>query len=534
MGSSSLGRTEWPLGCQLCLAIICLTGAGQGMASSVLPGEVSVGSGVTLTMDYSDNISLGGEGPGSDLVLQAAPGFNFSVTGRRTNLTLDYSLRALKYLELSEADDLRHQLSAGADFEIFQDILSIDAKASAGTRVTNPALGVGVDDLNATDSFQQTWSIGLNPKLSLRHGSFARSDLHVRADALTIGNRTDSGSTGWGITYSLTGGEEFANLPWSVSYNRDHVANRGAENDASEQLGARIGRRFTSRWGLNLEVGWEKNRSGRGYQAGSGLVLGATLNWTPNPRTNASLTVGRRSFGDTYALALNHKSRRTVIGIKYSESLSSFRSNVLEADFGGPEEIFGLAAQDVEQAGTLIASGILSTAAPGLPPESVQAVEDLVALLGQDLPGQDASAADLAFESLLPETGTQSSNVFLQRRVSIAYGLNTGRTSIGTSFNAVWRDSGSRGGTSDSMSVALNLGRRLGGNTSAKLGVTWTDRAGNAESRDLRVTAALSRQLSRHVSASLRYGHARRSGDSESAQGGYHENRLTFALASKW
>jgi len=559
-----------------------------GSLSLALGAETRLTTRVSSELHYSDNIGLASRDPGSDTVLQVVPGMAFSAKSRRGHLAIDYSLRAIDYVENDQADDLRHALSAKADLELYPEVLSVNAAASAGSRVTNPSRGVGIDDLNVTQGTQQTWSVNLNPHLRLRHGSFARSDLQLRSDVLTIGNRTKGASTGWGISYSLTSGPDFAALPWSLSYRRRGVSNSGRGTDAFERLAARIGRKLNNRWGVGLELGWEKNRVGSGYRAGSALVLSSTLNWTPNPRTKASLTVGERSFGRTVALSLSHKSRRSVIGLRYSEELSSFRANVLEASLGGPAQIFGLTVPDSSQVASEVATGLLGAVAPGLPSQAVLGAGDLAArLVAQNLPGQPASASDQLLSSLLPQTAPQSSDVFLQRRLSLAYGLTTGKTSISTSFNVVSRDSGSGSGTdssarlasaarfvsatrvasasglgpaaslasaarlvaranadsgatsrrgvSDTTSAALNLGRRVGPHTSANVGVTWTDRGGaGSDYQDLTITAGLSRQLSKHLSTSFRYGRVQRMGASQSAQGQYAENRLTLTLATRW
>jgi uncharacterized protein (PEP-CTERM system associated) len=457
-------------------------------APVVLAGDWKVTDSVKTGVTWLDR---SGNDPSSGLVLQLSPKVSLAGRGARAKANVSYGLNATVGNSDTETRGLSHDLSATGQLEAIEDLVLIDAQASAKL-VGNSATSGTVDSLNAEQDGRQSYSFKVSP--SLKHQFDNRYVTVVSNNSFDLVGYTggteqandSSTSNSWNL--GLQSGPLFTTFNWDLGVTETTTSYEDRD-DTRTSYSAGLGYRIDAQWRLNLRGGWEEND----VQTDRDDTDGATWNvggvWTPNPRTTVSGDYGYRYIGNTFALRASHRSRRTNVSLDASRDISNRRAARLADSF------FFLADQ---------------TGVPIIDPNTGNPI---IVNLPQ-----------------LQETDEDYVNTQLRAAVSVV-GRRTSVTLTGDIANRKYEVSNA---DEDSYGLSVRVSRQLGGALSASLSGSLDHAEGtvNGSSDTYDIGFQLSRKLGRRTSAAIDLLHRER--DATNDNDSYTENRIGFSITSSF
>jgi uncharacterized protein (PEP-CTERM system associated) len=327
-------------------ALLLLSLAAGSAAAQSGPGlrlVPSLSVGQTVTDAYEGDAGSGRRG---EAITSLGAGLRMSGRGGWIEGTLDYSVSGLLHARDSKANNLQNRLSASLKAELVPRHIDLVALASI-TQQPVSALAVQTPDSVVSERNRSEVRV-----LSLRPTLRGRVAGAVDASASLAVTATDSGraaadaqasdSTNGSASLSLAS-VGAGRLAWSLSAVRavaDFEAGRRTEDD---RVIAALTLRPDVDWELRLRGGVEANdfRSTDKQRFDS---WGAGLAWTPSPRTSVQLDADRRSFGHSHSVAMQHRSRRTVVRLSDSQDVSRGGGDTTQALVGAYDLFFELFA----------------------------------------------------------------------------------------------------------------------------------------------------------------------------------------------
>lgn len=285
------------------------------------------------TLTYTDNVNLqSGDRKHSELIGQFTPGVTVVGNSRRLQVSGSAQWNQFAYLHSSgrNTNDTQRQYSGALRGIVVDDLLFVDASASRGLQSTSafgPQLGSDLYSLgNRTEV--STWRI--SPYLVHRFGRSATAQLRYTRDSVDTGERNLFGnSNGDTVSFNLDSGSAFHTIAWGTSYYRQDLDNALTGKSSTEAVSANLRYPVTPRFALTADVGYDRydfegpggKNAGRNWSGG--------IHWAPSQRTSLAASLGRHFYGQTGALDATHRSRRTVWNIKYTDGITTSRSQFL-------------------------------------------------------------------------------------------------------------------------------------------------------------------------------------------------------------
>ncbi|WBS03246.1 TIGR03016 family PEP-CTERM system-associated outer membrane protein [Pseudoduganella sp. SL102] len=308
---------------------------GSAMLLALLPSAVraawQVKPSVELRETWSDNPQLRSDNEKqSQFITSVSPGVTITNDTPRLQVAASYRLNAFAYSDRRATgnDRFNNSLNATVKGNVIQDLLFVDATAGisqAQVSAFGPVSNNGYSDTNRSE----VRSYRVSPFIVHQFGAFATTQLRYAHDLV------DSDQVGFGrstsdvIDLSLNSGPSFKTLGWGLQLNReavdDSIAPRSINSSALANLRYSLNRQFN----LTATGGYDKfdyDGMGEGTK-GASWSLG--FGYEPSTRTSVRMSAGRRYYGNSYFLAVSHRSRNTVWSINYSDDVTSSRSNFL-------------------------------------------------------------------------------------------------------------------------------------------------------------------------------------------------------------
>lgn len=280
----------------------------------------------TATGTYTSNANLSSTDRQSDFIAQISPGVRIDSRSGRIRGSLDYSLNALAYANDTSRNQVQHALSAAFIGDIVDNRLIVDARAGISQQSIS-AFGVqavGLPGNNANRSEVRTYSVA--PVLRGRIGDLA--DVQAR---LSVGGTKSTQSQGVGdstsvaATVGLTGGR--GPLGWSfnlVEQTTDY--DRGRKIRQGSQIGG-LSYVPDVDWRLSFRAGRESTDV-ESVERQSNTTWGAGVDWSPSPRTQVSVQMDRRYFGNGHGISVQHRMARSLIRFSdFRDASSDIASN---------------------------------------------------------------------------------------------------------------------------------------------------------------------------------------------------------------
>jgi uncharacterized protein (PEP-CTERM system associated) len=293
--------------------------------------EVKVTPSVTVQETWTDNVNQAPAGQArSEFITEIAPGLSVVENTPRLKFAGSYLFHEFFYSDKSAANlhNNTSDLQAALNANVIDDLLFFDAAATRSLQAVS-AFGpqVAGNPYNAANSTEMsTWRV--SPYLVRRIGSTANLVARYTKDS-TQTNVIGYGNTRGDDASILLTSVGDQRIGWNLSYDRQHLSDRQAGDSTATMALAGLSWRVHPGLALTSSVGYDDYD----YQALGGRTRGR--NWSvgfaynPSERTSLTMSVGRRYFGNSRALAAIHRSRRTVWNLSYNEAVTTSREQFL-------------------------------------------------------------------------------------------------------------------------------------------------------------------------------------------------------------
>lgn len=292
---------------------------------------------LSVTEHYTDNIALA---PASlarnEWTTTIRPSVLVSGNSARLRFNGRYAPELLSRM-VEGSSGVSHFLDASGNAELLTRTLFVDFKSAVSQQNISLSGPQADSNINTTTNRTSIRTYSVSPYLRREFGADAIGEFRLTHDAMHIGGvGSISGNTGAvsssrsnRLDTTLGSGPAFRLMTWNLALSRSHVdyKENGQKIDA-QRVSASAGRLFAQEIRLNANVGYEDS----GYPDSFGQKLKGNFwsvgpEWTPSPRTRMAATFGHRYFGPSRTFNFEHRSRLTVWGLDYSESVTTTRFN---------------------------------------------------------------------------------------------------------------------------------------------------------------------------------------------------------------
>jgi uncharacterized protein (PEP-CTERM system associated) len=450
-------------------------------------------AGVLSRLIFTDNLFLTAQRPEPAMIFQLTPNITGGRSGSRSSYRWYYGPSALFYSGgNADLNRVFHVLQANANVDIVKEHLALQFSANANQNLVDPNMqSTGFDAFGNPDAFAQTASISVAPVIQfplLRPNvatvRFAPGLNYVFAAKTAEGAR-NAGSTGSQSYLTIASGGYFSRTPWDVAAFSNIFSNDN-DNDGISSVTGTVAYPVSAKWSIQGLVGYEWGQYESLSEPGGGRWR-VTPYWSPSRNTSIGLGYGWRYFGADYFASINHRYKKTVITMSYEVVVSNARTALLDTPVVSFEDAFG---------------------EPIISPASDQTLSGSV------------------------ENPPLVTGVFLQYQSLASVAQRLGRTTGYFSLNQNRWDYQSSGVQVDDLQGSLRFNRALSRRTRGEVGAQYwlynQFAVGAVDFDQFKVWGALSYQVNRRVSGSIRYFYNQRSSDT--AAQSFDENGLWLTM----
>jgi uncharacterized protein (PEP-CTERM system associated) len=273
---------------------------------------------LALTQTWTDNLQLDDRNKDAALVTTLSPGISVLSNSGVLRGSLDYSLHGIAYVKTEQSARVQHALSANGRAELISGRLFVDLRATVGQQNESAFGLLSAPSLNSQESSpylanenrRETATLSVSPLLRGTLGGIATYDL--RADV----NRTETRGSNLGDSRGHGGSLRIAELDpgvfgWWLQFSSQELSASSVSSNRSST--ARVGLSYQPDpdWFFTLNAGHERSNF-LGGEGRNGATAGASAQWTPTPRTQASADWQRYSYGNSHGLTFEHRMSRSV------------------------------------------------------------------------------------------------------------------------------------------------------------------------------------------------------------------------------
>lgn len=281
----------------------------------------------SVTQTLTDNTLLDDARKRSDAITEVTVGVSLASRGRVRGF-LDYQLTGSAHARESSENNVSNSLRAGMNAVLVDDFLFLDASASIAQQTVS-AFGVQTVGSNTDRNRTEVRSYTITPSMRGLIGSFARYDVRwsrTQQSAATseLGDSTDDALA---VTLSSATASRVGWALSAVQQRSDFDAGRSTETKNAKGT---LTYRATPELSLNASAGREWSDL-LGPDDGGRRTWGLGLNWTPTERTRLNLQRERRFFGDTNAVAFEHRMKRSTWRFSSSEDIATASPSLVSA-----------------------------------------------------------------------------------------------------------------------------------------------------------------------------------------------------------
>ena len=495
MGGGDLRRQITIIGTAASAGAIALAGGLLIGGTSAL-AQLRIEPSVSVSETFSDNVDRDPDGEGDEaFITEVSPSIALRWNTGRLTATVDAGLAVQHQTKGDdEGIEVLPEAAGLGSAELWREHLFFDASAAASTELLNTRN----QDTESNRSIIQTYRA--NPRLLGKFGSFADVETFYQfTQVIDEGGGSNTGDDigdeqEHEIGATLSAGPDFTRIRWALSGTASEAERENQPNVSRREgllnLEYIVDRTFTVLGG----VGYQEFDDGDATNEVSGVIWDAGFRWRPGPRTDVTVTYGRRDDSNSFTANGRHRiTPQTSVFASYDEVLET-----------GQERL----AQDLSFISTDPNTGQLidsRTGQPFDPQTSITTVDD-------DTQRTKTFRAGIA--------GTRGRNTF-----GLTGSFQTTRD-VGTSTT---------GEEEDAYQVTANWGRRL--STRANLGtaVSYSRNefaTDNLTDNEYSAEVTYSYNIFQNVNAFGTYEFATQDSTNEAEE--FVENRVTVGLAVRF
>ena len=472
-------------------------------ARNIKAEPIVASAGVLSRLVFTDNLFLTAQRPEPAMIFQLTPNITGGRSGSRSSYRWYYGPSALFYSgDNSDLNRVFHVLQANASIDLVKEYFALQLSANANQNLVDPTVqSTGFDAFGNPDAFAQTASISVAPviqfpllRANVATVRFAPGLNYVFAAKTAEGAR-NAGSTGSQSNLTIASGDYFSRAPWDVAafsniFSRDNDNDNDNDNyndtDGISNVRGTVTYPVSAKWNIQGLVGYEWGQYESLSEPG-GWRWRVTPYWSPSRNTSIGLGYGWRYFGADYFASINYRRKKTVVTMSYEVVVSNARTALLDTPVVYFEEAFG---------------------EPIISPTSEQTL-----------------AGSVSNPPLV-------AGVFLQYQSLASIAHRIGRTTGYFSVNQNRWDYQRSGIQVDDLQGSLLFNRALSRRTRGEVGAQYwlysQFAVGAVDFDQFKIWGALSYQVNRRVSGSIRYFYNQRSSDT--ATQSFDENGLWLTM----
>ena len=459
------------------------------LAPAALAGDWLFVPHIDSTLEYTDNVTLTGQNTLQDYITSINTGALFSGTSARLDSSINYNLQKQIYDAEDDFSGLNHQLQADNHLTVVDQWLYFDTNSRISQQAIRNGDTFGRNNRNQAGNQTDVIFYEFSPSVRRRLGSWANFDGRLsKGYTSTSGGNINSRGSGddENISLVLSSGARFARLPVSISYTRNKENFDSGAGNEQERFNSSVSYQVNRKLRLNFELGSEQNSSSfGGNRGGSGLTWSVGGAYSPTPRTDINASFGERRFGNSNNFSINHRMRRWVFGVNYSEDIRTRGQELRDLVLVPVTDDFGNPFFDPTQNANILNPDDLSS-------------------INENSFVSERLAANLAYQG---------------RLTSFLIGFSeTARTGSGTAT-----ENTNRGVTS---TISRSLSRRL----SLAMNFFWRENESDSvlNNKDMMISPSIRYTLGPHTDLSVSYSY--RDGGGPDIDDNYIENSLTASV----
>lgn len=312
--------------------------AGPGLAQEATPGgrAWTIEPTVALRETFTDNYRLQTTKV-SDAITEATAGLRVTAHAGMLRGALDYSLTGVANSRHSDANEVRHFLSAASTAELVQGFAFVDLRASYSQQVAS-AFGsqspyAGLDNSNERD----VATIQIAPRLRGQVGGLVRYEARVSAES-TRAKGTSAGDVDRASASLHLDSGGRSRLGWTADASHNSTDYLAGRRTYDGRLRAGVNYQFTRELKLGVTAGQERTDlitvDGDSYD-----TWGVTLDWQPSERTSLAASAEKRFFGHAHSLAFAHRTPGSAWTLSTVRDISTSDAQGT-ASFGSAYDLF--------------------------------------------------------------------------------------------------------------------------------------------------------------------------------------------------
>lgn len=289
---------------------------------------------ISMTMGYSDNIALEEKDKTGSFYSEINPGLRLKREGARVQTYLDYTMQGIYYADADDkqSNQINNQLSSRFSAELIESSLFFDLDANVSQELLDSRKSAAEDNVTGADNLTETYTYNLRPYWKGHWGDWAESRLSYSFNEVIYESGSNSASadnsTGQNVRLALANGKAFRSLFWNLDLSHNTIRYEKRGNTRSNNSLFTLGYRYSPKLNFKSFVGYEEYNQPSENSYGSNVGLG--IIWRPSPKTLLDLSVGHRFYGRSFDLSYRQNMRRFTVNLKYAESVTSTRSQIID------------------------------------------------------------------------------------------------------------------------------------------------------------------------------------------------------------
>jgi len=299
-------------------------------------GEWKTTYGVNVKELYTNNVCLESDSEEDEWITTVTP--TVSVTGSSARATLNLSA-SMEINNLDDndsqcngsddADNYNPRLSGTARLDLVPNLLSVDFGSSIEQNKIDPFVASGDSNLNKSSNTNTSYSYSVSPNVNHRFGDFSVVNFRYSYDNQTNSESEIDDSELHAASLNIAGAGN-SKLSWSLLTNyREVNYEQEEQSESDDYIGSvnfSLGYQVHRKWRLNASTGQDINDFESTNSDIDGNRWSASLNWTPNPRTDITVGSGNRFIGDTPTLKINYRHKHSSLSLNYEKLVTFSRS----------------------------------------------------------------------------------------------------------------------------------------------------------------------------------------------------------------
>lgn len=298
--------------------------APAGDAAQSAPAARAFGISTGISFETSVlNVSERATGNGTEYLFRASPSLTMAHRGGRMQGTLIYSgaYSTRRGIDDREDSEYLNSLSANYLFEVIDGIGFLDTRASI-TQQTIAAVGSPVGFLESTANRTEVRSVAVSPYLRGALSTFAEYEARGSATVTRGGRDTASDSDIYEGLFSLRSQRRGAVFGWGLSGSRQRVKFLvSAAPTITDRVNAEVSFQPDIDWRFTVNGGVERTDV-VGALRQQYENYGASVQWTPSPRTTVAVQGEERYFGSAYRATIAHRLAQSTFRFSSSRDIN--------------------------------------------------------------------------------------------------------------------------------------------------------------------------------------------------------------------